>query len=584
MADDSLKQVMQDAILDADSLERFVNGSEVETVLTRLSAEYPTIKNMVAKIKGDATADYQAIFNQLMTENNIAGRFYTLSALQASDLQDGQYALVADDDNDKSGVYIKEDGVWRKSKYSTDVMVKSIAKEYLDRQNFLIKETSITSDKLFAFADANNNVVEYTAVNGDKFLTGVDGSVQSILNGSKNASDIVRKTIDDKLSMQNTSIAIADNANNIQAYLTNDSHLHLTYLEQSVQDEIRDLRLLSKEIIKTSGVTEVAGAIERTKGNYSVDALDLLRMKVPQDTYETLVIDTPYGKDDDIIHPDVITLAEPMRGYKYMMCLTPYANYNSDLENPVIYGSNDKKNWEMLSFIDQPLEEPPQFKNPSSGIQGYLSDNWLSYDPINKELLCCYRRNIYANGKNAGYSSDDTTELVYRKTVNGLHWSDPVQLTPKVKMSEDDYISPNMIYDTVNNRWVLIYSGFVRFNDTLNPETWTAKQSIGLKEYAASQGRSAWHFGTGFVGDKLIMVHGDTQVTGAYYIAVSTDDSFLSWQFTSIRLIDKWIGAYKASFLVEHDESKKTVELQFYITKGGPSKLYTAKTLPIPTK
>lgn len=110
-------QAINEAILDADSLERFINGDDTQDVLTRLSKRYPTL---------------QKALKELFENVGIAGRFKTLAELQASSLADGAYALVADDADGNNGIYIKDSGAWLKSKYSVEamslrVMLKSLA-------------------------------------------------------------------------------------------------------------------------------------------------------------------------------------------------------------------------------------------------------------------------------------------------------------------------------------------------------------------------------------------------------------------------------------------------------------------------
>lgn len=95
-------QVIDDAILDADSLERFINGSDSETVLTRLSAEYPTLQKAIKQ----------------MFENGglPATPFATKALMEASALVDGDYAMVTDD-TANNGLYVKTAGAWVKSDY-----------------------------------------------------------------------------------------------------------------------------------------------------------------------------------------------------------------------------------------------------------------------------------------------------------------------------------------------------------------------------------------------------------------------------------------------------------------------------------
>ena len=121
MADIVTTEQLQNASLDAQALEKFINGSDSETVLTRLSANYPTIKKAI---------------KELFESGGIAGRFKTLAQLQASSLADGAYALVADDAIDKNGVYIKEGGTWKKSKYDLAQLTSDV---FNDRSKSMVR-------------------------------------------------------------------------------------------------------------------------------------------------------------------------------------------------------------------------------------------------------------------------------------------------------------------------------------------------------------------------------------------------------------------------------------------------------------
>ncbi|MCC3344843.1 WD40/YVTN/BNR-like repeat-containing protein [Psychrobacter sanguinis] len=117
MADENIKQVMQDAILDADSLERFINGSDSETVLTRLSAEYPTLKKAIKELFKNGGLP--------------ATPFATKALMMASALVDGNYAMVTDD-TVNNGLYVKTAGAWVKSGYDPLTQAKAYADVYPD--------------------------------------------------------------------------------------------------------------------------------------------------------------------------------------------------------------------------------------------------------------------------------------------------------------------------------------------------------------------------------------------------------------------------------------------------------------------
>lgn len=153
-------ETVSDLFADAGSLEQFVNGSEDETVLTRLSAEYPTL---------------QKALKELFESGAIAGRFKTLVKLQESPLVDGDYALVADDTYDKNGIYIKQGGTWVKSKYSIDNYVSNAVKE----QNIAISGGDVLSGEVVPdrlLMEYGDTVLKYnTNYKTIKFdVTGID--------------------------------------------------------------------------------------------------------------------------------------------------------------------------------------------------------------------------------------------------------------------------------------------------------------------------------------------------------------------------------------------------------------------------
>lgn len=110
MADAITIKALQDASLDAKSLEDVVNGDEAKQVTTRLGETYPSVKKAI----------------KTLFENGglPASPFITKSAMEASSLVDGDYALVTDDTDDVNGIYIKEGAEWVKSEYDPTALLE----------------------------------------------------------------------------------------------------------------------------------------------------------------------------------------------------------------------------------------------------------------------------------------------------------------------------------------------------------------------------------------------------------------------------------------------------------------------------
>ena len=124
MADIVTVQELKDAGLDANSLAKFINGSDSDTVLTRLNIKYPTLKKAIKELfeKGGLPAT----------------PFATKALMTASTLADGDYAMVTDDAVN-NGLYVKKAGAWVKSAYEPvsthTTTLGGVTAEYIDMAN-----------------------------------------------------------------------------------------------------------------------------------------------------------------------------------------------------------------------------------------------------------------------------------------------------------------------------------------------------------------------------------------------------------------------------------------------------------------
>lgn len=170
MADEITLKALQDASLDAKSLEEVVNGNETKQVTTRLGESYPSVKKAI----------------KTLFENGglPAEPFKTKSLMTASALVDGDYAQVTDD-TVNNGLYVKTAGAWVKSDYDPVAAVdKKIAGDvYYDKINGTVE----------LYLDANGTArVASSTVSGDLKLYGgasskplVAGANISILEGTQ---------------------------------------------------------------------------------------------------------------------------------------------------------------------------------------------------------------------------------------------------------------------------------------------------------------------------------------------------------------------------------------------------------------
>ena len=103
MADPITLKALQDASIDSDTLGEFANEDKIVT--SRLGAEYPSAP----------------MASRMLVENGLLGAtpFSTYSAMTASALVDGDYAVVTNDvDITKNGIYEKQEGEYIYLKYN----------------------------------------------------------------------------------------------------------------------------------------------------------------------------------------------------------------------------------------------------------------------------------------------------------------------------------------------------------------------------------------------------------------------------------------------------------------------------------
>lgn len=619
-------QAIDDAILDADSLEKFVNGPDSETVLTRLSARYPTIKKMIAKIESDfkklgadATTDYQALFEQLLKENSIAGRFKTLTALQASSLTDGSYALVADDTEDKNGLYIKEGGVWGKSKYT--VISES-------KLSSLVSHSP--SDNILSVLDKNDNDVLRVGLNGEVSLLGLDDTVQDSINDFKsyiNANDFKAYISVSDLSPL---LEIKDSNGSNVARFEADGSLYLLNLNESVQDSINNLGKAVQDGINNNnnnGKDPIIPDVKQPQHEYSKsrahhDKVYSVPSSVKDKLYVAKVFDentcpiplyfapqdftlsteaiasvrtiNDVGTDNDVIqiagydpmfredigvvHPQVWEFTEKVAGYRYWLGINPYTNGNENVELPFIYGSNDPalKEWELIPSFPQPFEADPVDEGGS--YRGFMSDSAFTYDVDTGDLIFFWRKYLYF--KNEG--SADTEKVAVRASrFDGKAWSDIFDLVPMQVINSlgSTYRTMSIIYNPTDKLYYCYVgharSGEIRYHTTekLDGRPWSMAKTC---TYIAAW-KNIWHFEIKVIGDKVVFlgqVQGSSANSGLYLGTIENGDSI---RLNPDRLHSNDFALYKASLLPHIDKNGKGF-LNIFYTDTSVKRFYVTKT------
>lgn len=476
---------------------------------------------------------------------------------------------------------------------------KTVQESFLELDGAKAIDAIERSAVTHVFTDNNENVIAYLKSDGSLHLVGLDSSIQTQVANLKSADiSLNTKTKNlDESAQTDVSHVFTDNNENVIAYIKNDGKLYIVGLNNALQTHIISLEnratMLEVELQKLRdevSVDEILIQKDLVPQNYSIDAVQALSIKCDYPSnIQGFFPNSPYRLNDSPTHPCVIELVKPLRGYKYLMVQTPYYENNPLEENPCIYGSNDMSTWTMFKDMPQPLDESPTWDEALDGKKGYLSDPWWTYDHINKELYCCYRK-AYTIGPDQ-YNHTDIMQLLYRKTSNGIHWSKPQKLFGDIEYGVDPIISPAIIYDFKNKVWCMFYfksvRGFaMRTNpDFRNPNTWSAPIDLGYESWIAANNppQLGWHLDVRYIGDRLFAMINDS-TNAKLYLAYADKDDLTQWTFTSSSVLNTpppRNSCYKGTFIaVPVNETQMKMHV-VWTDAGGYRRLYNAQTFPI---
>lgn len=408
--------------------------------------------------------------------------------------------------------------------------------------------------------DQDGQIIRRQTPSGDMYLAGLEGSIQ------KNIQDIQNQQKYDSEEQLFRLLDVNDRV--VFSILANGD---VVTASGNLNQLIENLFIKLSDSSNYELSAYIDASLDVLPANYSIDAASLV-LKSTAVSSNYIKLDTPYRDDDGVVHPCVIQLNKPMLGFKYWMCITPYGNLQILEENPCIYGSNDLDSWTLIKGIEQPLDNPPDWDEKGTGEKGFLSDCFWVYDHKTCELYCCYRK-CYTHGPDK-YNDTDIYQLLYRKTRNGLNWSEPEQMFPDTLAGTDEIASPSIVWDETTQKWVMYAFDdgnrlYMRTNDDFrNVEGWSARIEIGFQAFASANSLGGWHLETRWVGDRLFMLINDYRQNGTLYFAYADKTDLSNWTFSNTKLVTgNPGGCYKASFITE--ESGASVNIHVFWTDSS---------------
>lgn len=260
----------------------------------------------------------------------------------------------------------------------------------------------------------------------------------------------------------------------------------------------------------------VVGTDSRFGGwEYLGEAIARLRVNPPAP------LDIPtYDGSGQTTHPCVRFFPGGWNGHSWWMAHSPYANSNTELENPCLAYSDDGRQWADAG-IPNPLVLPPE---EDGAVVGYNSDPHLLLRPDG--VMEVWWRTLYQSGNNAG------CEVICRRiSADGMSWTEREELH-RVQNTDGTNIAclcPVALYeDGVYKIWVVYKQECLRYYESSTGADWQHIRDIDVSNPEYSEYK-VWHFdinrtseGYEFVGS--YMIPGDYTSHRLICYAVSKDN------------------------------------------------------------
>ncbi|TGN68422.1 hypothetical protein E4L95_01245 [Paracoccus liaowanqingii] len=293
-------------------------------------------------------------------------------------------------------------------------------------------------------------------------------------------------------------------------------------------------------------------------------------------------LQTTYTPGENVIHPCIVELPVDLCGYRYLCAITAYPR-GPALEDPFLYGSNDRLTWTLLADVPQPLD----VRKPVTGA--YNSDTFITHDPVAGVLVVAWRAYEPRSEGDRGPANSDVV-LRCRTTPDGHGWSEPIDLM-RLPADRNIMLSPTMIYDPEAGLWHMWTI------DRPVMHHWTAPTLQGPWTLDAAQTplsvfRMAHHHEVKWVGDRLVCLLYSRQ-DGNLYFGIFKPGSWteVDWSLAPL-LHPRPACLYKASFVPVHDPVAGTLAFDLWWTRGAACptggidaghgrKLQYARTVPV---
>lgn len=446
--------------------------------------------------------------------------------------------------------------------------------------------SSPSTNNLFQFSDSDGNLIYRIDKDAKHWIVGLEQDMASSILSNNQLVDSLSNAVISKLTslVDNQLLTVQDAEGNIAYRIDTDSKHWIVGLDTDVATAINRKSEKGLEAKDTSNLGEYSyrdtfiAKAERLLNFFRNTQDTGLLAPVPLQSFEQnfsigtgwlneakitewgsyIPVDTPYGQDRGVVHPQILEVPNKFMGYRYILTITGYTNGVTTEENPFLLASNDLQSFDLITPI---LNEPPSYEWEHGVV--YNNDPFTFYDHKTGELVLIFRR--YYSSSTSGVSP--YMILLAITTKDGNTWSEPIEFYNS-NLGDLQILAPCLFFDVKSETYHMygVNQSTIRHFTTKN---WRGDW-VQQADVTTPVGDAPWHADLKLVGDKLLMTYqnrvSDTSV--GFKLGISSDYQNFIWA-------DDWWNSqdyevYKATFLPQFNEQNQMRLVFIWTTNHKP--------------
>jgi len=609
------KQELLDAQKDAKTLEEVVSGPAGQLVKSRLGREYYTLASfpqlsVYSRDESYSRAQVDALNSAIAGGHKGYTTLALAQAIQGTFPANTIIEVTNDPDSTKNGTYQWNGTTLTKSAYDPLTQAIAYSSELVDllAQEVAKKLLNSTDNSIINIVDIFENIVFKIDKDGKVHLVGMDTDLVSTISNNKilvqQLSNDVSNQVLTKLFSSTTGniIDLVDASENIVFKIDKDGKVHLVGLDTDLVTAINSKSETGLAVIDTSNLANYC-----YKDTFEQSAQSLLNFAHSQNvglyapapfgqlkqnfTLSNTWLDqavisefpaitpmnTPYGMNRGVVHPNILEFPNGFNGYRYLLGMTGYTNGNTKEENPFIYGSNDLQTFDLLTGL---LDEPQSY-TWEKGVT-YNSDIVMFYDPKTLELCVAWRRYL---ADTSGGTPNETSETIYCIRTKDLKtWSEKEVIFYYAGAPwGGQIVSPVFLFDVKNDTWHLYApSGSRALNSIRHFTSKTLKNDWMLQGTITDLpvGSQAWHLDGKFIGDRIALMVQDREPGTSFgmgmRMGVSDVDNYTNFTWASKYLDDvpNRLQCYKGTFVPNFNQLNQMAITYIWTANSNEAEKY----------